>query len=86
MILKFNNGNGALLCQHCKVIVMDNFVDYEWKALCNLNDQNNEWFCKDCDPKIQRQQDQLFVDEVNKIAEKYSSNRRNYLKTKYFSY
>lgn len=83
MILKFNNSRGALLCDKCFVTVMEDFKDYEWRALNNLNVQSKQWFCKGCDCNIQRQQDQMFVDEVNKIADTYSMQQRTYLRRKY---
>lgn len=83
MILKFNNGRGALLCEHCNIIIMENFLDYEWKALCSLNDKNMEWFCKECDPKGQQNQMNIYLNEIDFYAKSYSKEIQKRLKEKY---
>jgi predicted NAD/FAD-dependent oxidoreductase len=83
MILKFNSGRGALCCEHCRVIIMEDFTDYDWEALCLLSDKNMEWLCKDCDPNGQRQQDEAFVNQVNEIAPKYIKQKQTQIKQKY---
>lgn len=72
MILKFNNGRGALLCEHCSVIVMENMRDYEWQALTNMYESGYEWFCKTCAPDRQKSQALNFLDAVGKIADLYT--------------
>ena len=67
MILKFNNGKGALCCDSCKKIVMERFYDYEYMALCKLNESGMEWFCEKCCVICQREQNEAFVKEVNSL-------------------
>ena len=67
MILKFNNGRGALICEQCRIIVMSDFLDIEWEALNILNDQAYEWFCSKCCETCQQDQDQKFINIVNEI-------------------
>ena len=72
MNLKFNNGNGALICDQCRVVIDSNFRDFEWRALLNLSEVEGDWFCKDCCSTSYKEQSQKFVDEVNRIAHEFS--------------
>ena len=79
MILKFNNGRGALLCEQCSIIVMEDMKDYEWRALSDMEQNGYEWFCKECSPETQKQQGMDFVEEVNKHADKYAKSHQDYI-------
>lgn len=83
MILKYNNGRGALLCEHCRVIVMQDIRDYEWHALRELDNQDKKWFCKDCCDTCQHEQAVAFVETVNVIAPMYSENKQQELARKH---
>lgn len=85
MILKFNNGRGAVLCEQCSIIIMQDMRDYEWHALQNMNDAGKEWFCKSCAPDIQKEQSLDFLDEVDKIAPLYSREQRNKLNREFYT-
>ena len=67
MILKFNNGRGAILCDSCKVIIQENFHLYEWKALIKLAETEGDWFCKKCSPVNYAEQERKFVEQVSKL-------------------
>ena len=42
-IIKFNNGNGAILCHGCSVIIKDNLTKDEWEGKVDL------FYCKTCE-------------------------------------
>lgn len=68
MILKLNGGRGALLCDKCRVIVMEDFASYELKALIALSNTEGKWFCEECDPAVHKVQAEKLVAMVNQLA------------------
>ena len=71
MDIRFNGGRGALLCDKCRIIVMEDFRGYENDALKLLQANAVEWFCEECKPdaEFQKAQALKFVEAVNKIEE-----------------
>jgi len=67
MQLKFNNGRGAILCDHCKVILLENLKDYEWLVFCELDRKGAEWFCEECQPNSKKEQDLQFLEVLNSM-------------------
>jgi transcription initiation factor TFIIIB Brf1 subunit/transcription initiation factor TFIIB len=67
MQLKFNNGRGAILCDHCKVIIMENLKDYEWLAFCELDHKGAEWFCEKCQPNSELDQAKQLIETINNM-------------------
>lgn len=48
-ILKFNNGNGAILCSGCNVIVkQSNYTALEEEAFRGIIDGLEEYYCETC--------------------------------------
>lgn len=83
MILKFNNGKGALVCENCNIIVMQDFHSYEWRTLNNLNDRKYKWLCNQCDTSVQLKQNLDYIDEVNKYADEFALQRRQELRRRF---
>ena len=48
MEIKFNGGKGALLCDKCKVILMEGVVKRDWEVLDILNALKVDIICKEC--------------------------------------
>ena len=44
-IIKFNNGNGAILCNECGAIIKENLSQKEWEG------KSDHLFCEDCKKK-----------------------------------
>jgi len=44
-IIKFNNGNGAILCNKCHIIIKSNLTETEW------NGETDLLFCETCKNK-----------------------------------
>ena len=44
-LIKFNNGNGAILCNKCHIIIKSNLTEPEW------NGETDLLFCETCKPK-----------------------------------
>lgn len=86
MILKYNNGRGAVLCDQCRVIIYSDFFDFELKAFSNLEIKNQEFFCKTCCYECFKNQWSIFLKEVDNISEEFSKNHREYLVKKYNVY
>lgn len=84
MILKFNSGRGALLCEQCRVIVMEDLRDYEWSALRHLDEDGKTWFCKGCSPEdnIQKEQGFMFVNKVNEISGDFQKQHQEYIQSR----
>ena len=83
MIIKFNGGRGALLCEHCKIIVMDDLHQYEREALEKMNLNGEHWLCERCAPDRQKLQNTRFVDVVNEIAPEHIERRRRSIVDRY---
>ena len=47
-ILKFNNGNGAILCHGCHVIIKANLTKEEWEGKTDL------LYCDECKDKNEK--------------------------------
>lgn len=68
MQLRFNNGNGAVTCDHCRIIFIEGpFQPYEWKALCALELTEGEWYCKKCSIVDFKEQERKFVEKVREL-------------------
>ena len=68
MQLRFNGGAGAITCDKCAVIMMEGFMDYEFKAIKVLLKTEGPWYCKKCNPKAYKAQMKRFVEAVNGVA------------------
>jgi hypothetical protein len=79
MKLKFNSGRGAVICDNCSVIILQNFVDYESEALNNLSQTEGNWFCKKCDEQAYKQQQLTLLETINEISEKYQEKQKTYI-------
>ena len=44
-IIKFNNGNGAILCHGCRIILKENLSKEEWEGKTEL------FYCEKCKEK-----------------------------------
>ena len=75
-IFKFNNGNGALLCNCCSSIIKtgDEFSDFERDAMLGYQDMAPQ-FCNDCNDIVRMAINMAQAYEVRNYLDLFSSKR-----------
>lgn len=74
MKIKFNDGQGAILCDACNVIIAEGFENYEWKAAMLLEKTEGDWFCEKCCQKSFEEQGDKMIEMINDIAPAYTNH------------
>ena len=65
LILKFNSGLGAVICNKCKTIIIENFYKKEWDALVIMSKKESAWYCPKCNLKNYKRMCDKFRKLVN---------------------
>lgn len=68
MQVKFNGGKGAVICDKCRVIILEGpFSKSEWDILTQMVNDKEKWFCDECDKEKCIQQTRKFIEKSIEI-------------------
>lgn len=70
MQVKFNGGRGAVICEKCRVIILEGpFSKSEWDSLTEMSNLKDKWFCEKCDKENCVKQARRFIERSIEIRQ-----------------